>query len=559
MLAKPALYHDHGCAPSTPAPNPRQSWCIALVLVAVALLIRLVLLPFATLDANDSTSRIWLGWRWADDPFFITNGLWGPLHFYLIGAVLRFWHDPVWAPLALHVVLGALVPVVVYRLTIELFGNLRSAIAAGLIFAFYPAAIAVSLGARVETPFLLLFGIGLIALVRAWRPDGQVRHAVCAGLAITLASALRYEAWMLMPFLTLLLVRHPKRAIAFLATAMIHPVVWMIGNYLEFGNPLFSLTATASYAEDAAGRAPETQILHGLARVAKLIALTGVEMTVPVALLVAAGVIECIRRRRAETALLLLPLAMFAAFAYFTFHDSMATKMSYSTIFGLLLIPYVAPALIRMGVENWSRRRCLAAAGANLIAMGILMSGLLVELLPGGKSIVVNPVPSLADESSVRRIQALLDEAGLTPGEDALMLDNLSPRATSYIAWQSRLHPESICRDPSVANWHLKPQEVRSFLLNNRSGVLITHPTGRLSAHLEVESAHAGLLDGVRLRLSPIGSVDWESDQARRDYGNVSVTRYEVVGAPEGDPVVRPECSRSCPLTLCRHPALLYQ
>ena len=121
--------------------------------------------------------------------------------------------------LALHVALGALVPVVVYKLTLELFGSWRSAIAAGLIFAFYPAAIAVSLGARVETPFLLAFGIGLIALVRAWRPDGRVRHAVCAGLAITLASALRYEAWMLIPFLTLLLVRHPKRGDADLRAA----------------------------------------------------------------------------------------------------------------------------------------------------------------------------------------------------------------------------------------------------------------------------------------------------------------------------------------------------
>jgi hypothetical protein len=340
---------------------------------------------------------------------------------------------------------------------------------------------------------------------------------------------------------------------------MIHPVIWMIGNYLEFGNPLFSLTATASYGEDAAGRAPETELLPGLTRVARLIVLTGVEMTVPVALLVAAGVIECLRRKRAESAWLLLPLAMFAFYAYFTFRGSMATKMSYSTIFGLLLIPYVAPVLLSLGVERWSRGRCLAAAGVMFAAMYIMMSGFLVERLPGGQAIVADPVPALADEASVRRVQALLDDAVLMPGKDALMLDNLSPKATSYIAWQSRLHPEAICRDPSVANWHLKPQEIRSFLLNNRSGVLITHPAGRLSAHLEVESPHSGQMDGIRLRLKPVGSVQWQSDLPGDEDGTVSVTRYEVAGVPAGLTADRPECTRTCPLMLCRHQAPLYR
>ncbi len=531
---------------------------MALFLLAVALLVRLLLLPHATLDDNDAATRIWLGWRWADDPFFITNGLWGPLHFYLIGMVLRFWPDPVWAPLVLHVALGALVPIVVYRLTLELFGSHRSAIAAGLIFAFYPVAIDVSLGARVETPFVLSFGIGLFALVRAWRPDGQVRHAVVAGLAITLASALRYEAWILMPFLTLMLIRHPRRAAAFLATAMIHPVIWMIGNYLEFGNPLFSITTTSSWVEDATAQAPETELMPGLVRVAKLVGRTGVEMTLPVALLVSAGVFESVRRRRAESAWLALPIALFAVFAFFTFRSSMPTKQSYSATFGILLIPFVALALERLGVERWSRGRCIAGAGALLVAMCVFMSGPLIGRLPGGKSITASAVPTMADEVSVRRLQALLQEAKLVPGTDALISDNFGSRSTVYVAWQTRLHPESICRDPTVANWHVPSEEIRSFLSKNRSGVLITRPSGRISAHLTLESRHSGVMDGIPLRLSPVGSVQWETDHSSRQYGTVSVTRYEVEGMPEAAPA-GPECSRNCPLMLCRHLAPLYQ
>ncbi len=535
-------------------------WRIDLALVAVALLVRFVLLPYASLDANDSATRIWLGWRWADDPHWITNGLWGPLHFYLIGTVLRFWPDPVWAPMVMHACIGALVPVVVYRLTYELFGSHRSATAAGLVFAFYPAAIAVSLGARVETPFLLLFGIGLIALVRAWRADGEMRHAVFAGLAITLASMLRYEAWILMPFLALLLISHPGRAAAFLATAMIHPVIWMIGSYLEFGNLLFSITTTSSYVEDATAHAPETQLVAGLGRVARLIAATGVEMTVPVALMVAVGVIESLRSKRAESAWLIPPMALFAVFAYFAFRSSLPTKNSYSTTFGLLLIPFAALALQRLGIERWSRRGCMAGAGALLAAMCLFMSGSLIERLPGGKSLSAEAVPTVADEASVRQLQALLQEAALTPGRDALIADNFGPRSTVYVAWQTGLHPEAICRDATVANWHVTTEEIRSFLQKNRAGMMITRPSGRISSHLALDSPYSGVMDGIALRLTPVGSVPWESDQPERDYGAVSVTRYEVVDTPGAAPfAMAPDCSRNCPLMLCRHPASMYR
>ena len=216
----------------------RVHWRVALLLIVLALAIRLALLPLATLDTGDTAARIWLGWRWADDPFLMTSGLWGPLHFYLIGTMLRFWPDPVWAPLAMHVAIGSLVPVIVCQWTLDLFGSRRSAIAAGLIFAFYPAAIAVSLGARAETPFMFFMGLGLIGLVRAWRPDGRYSQALLAGLAVTLASMLRYEAWLLLPFLLIPFAKRPKLAAAFLATAMIHPVIWMIGNAIELGNPL---------------------------------------------------------------------------------------------------------------------------------------------------------------------------------------------------------------------------------------------------------------------------------------------------------------------------------
>ncbi len=550
-----ALYHGYSKAMSEAGPTPRFHWREGLLLFALALAVRLALLPFATLDTGDTAARIWLGWRWADDPFLMTSGLWGPLHFYLIGTVLRFWSDPVWAPIALHVAIGSIIPVIACRMTLDLFGNRRSAIAAGLIFAMYPAAIAVSLGARAETPFMLFFGLGLLGLVQAWRPDGRISHALLAGLAITLASMLRYEAWLLLPFLTLLLVKKPKLAAAFLITAMIHPVIWMIGSALAYGNPLHSLLATATWTQDILARELDTRLVPGLGRIARLAGRTAVELTIPIAVLMAVGAYRCLRQKRIESVWLIPPLALFLIFAVSAFRDTMTIKSGYTTTIGLLLIPFIACAFEWLNLERWSRARCAAAATALLAAMGVFMLEPAMNRLPGGSRLSSNPVPTIPDEDNVRQLRALIDRAELKRGSDGYIADFFGLLTTPYVAWQTRLHPGNICRTPGAANRSLSSEQLEVFLLANRSGVLVTRPDSRLTAHLELESDRAGTLAGIPLRLEPIGTMDWKSRDPARNFGTMTVSRYRVIGmdhVPAREPI---PCTNSCPISLCRDPA----
>lgn len=530
----------------------RDHWRVGIALFVFALLVRLAFLPFTTLDTGDTAARIWISWLWRDDPYLVTHGLWGPLHFYLIGSVLRFWSDPVWAPIALHMVIGSLIPILAYRLTFDLFGSRRSAIAAGLIFAFYPAAIAVSLGARAETPFMLFLGLGLIGIARAWRPDGRLVHALFAGLAVTLASMLRYEAWLLLPFLTLLLVRRPRLAAAFLATAMIHPIFWMIGNAVEYGNPLHSLLATSSWLEDVTWREPDTRLGPGLYRVLRLFGRTAAEITLPAAFLIAAGAIRYARQKRIELAWLIPPAALFLIFAISAFQDKMIIKSGYTTTFGLLLIPFVAGAGEWLRLEQWSPARCLTSAAVLLGAMAIFMLEPIMTRLPGGSWFNADPIPSIPDKGSVRKLQELIDRAGLRRDEDALVTDFFGLLATPFVAWQTRLHPREICRTPGAASLNVSAKDLERFLVSNRQGVLITRRDGRLAAHLRLESARAGTLAGVPLQLEPIGSLEWESKEPQRTVIALTVSRYQVVGmdeVPAGSP---PQCTHSCPMSQCR-------
>ena len=301
---------------------------------------------------------------------------------------------------------------------------------------------------------------------------------------------------------------------------------------------------------------PDDRLLPGLGRVARLIGRTAVEMTLPVALLVAAGAIRALRQKRIEALWLIPPLGLFLIFAVSAFRDQMTIKPGYTTTFGLLLIPFVACALDWLGVERWSRARCLAAAALLFAAVGICMYEPAMRLLPGGSHLSANPVPEIPDVGSVRKLQDLIERADLRRENDALVSDDFGLLTTPYVSWQTRLHPGRICRTPGAANVHLSPEQLRVFLLRNRSGVLIARPDSRLAGHLALQSAQAGTLAGIPLRLEPVGSMHWDSKDPKRQFGTLTVSRFQVVGmdnVPIPEPLL---CTNACPIALCRHPSV---
>ncbi len=521
------------------------------MLFGVALLARLALLPLTNIDIGDATARTWLGWLWADHPFLITHGLWGPLHFYLIGAVMWLWPDPVWAPTALHIAMGSLIPLIMYRLTLELFASSRAALAAGLIFAVYPAAIVVSVGALAETPFMLLLGLGLIYLVRAWRPEGRIADAVLAGLAITFASMIRYEAWMLMPFLAVPLLRRPKRAAIFIAVALLHPIFWMTGNALAYGDPFYAFSTTSSWRSDVMGYQPVVELLPGVGRIIEFIGKTVVGLTLPASILISTGVVRSLLKHRVEAIWLIPPFGLFVLFAYFAYQGDIPMKFGYTTTFGLLLIPFVACSLDWFGIENWSLARCRAGAVVLVASIAVFTVQPLWESWSITRHLAFEATPRGLDDGSARELQRMIERAGLQRTGDALVLEFVGFTVTPKIALETKLHPQSICKTPGQTNVPLTSEELQAFLLANRSGVLVTHSSGKLTAHLKLESQRAGTLAGVPLKLAPVGSIQWNSDSPERQYGAVTVARYVVTDSSRIASSAPLSCTMACPISFC--------
>ena len=138
---------------------------------------------------------MWIAWGWLSEPEFITHGFWGPLHVYLIALSMAFVPDPVVPPIVLHVLFSVGTPILLYFFTKNEFGIHRASLFVSLAYVFYPLAVQNSLMALSEGPFIFFLVLCLLLLSIARQDRGSWKHALGAGIALTLAGMLRYEGW----------------------------------------------------------------------------------------------------------------------------------------------------------------------------------------------------------------------------------------------------------------------------------------------------------------------------------------------------------------------------
>ena len=510
------------------------TWRDVAVVFVVALLVRAVALPLATISSGDDVMRVWLSWLWSEHPFLITEGVWAPLHFYLTGAVLAVWPEPMVAPAVLHVVIGSIAPVGVYLLARELFGSNRAALLAGLAFAVYPIAISNSLAPKSETPFVMFMAFGLYFLARARRTDARLRSAVAAGICIGLGTMLRYEAWMLLPFMALLLVHRPQRALVFVAVAMIHPVFWMAGNWMAHGDPLYSFTWTSWWEREAMGKAAVVSVGWRIDQAIGFWRLILRQMTPVVVILSAAGIYLCLRHRRPQAVWLLVPLGLAALMQFAILRGSLTVKPSYMVNFGLLLMPFTAAAWQTLGVDRWSRRTFLAAGFVLVAAIGVCTVKPLLQAIPGGGRLLVSVAPRFGNEEAAQRVLTIM-ASDQSRGTEALVSDFLGWTSGAYVAFNTKLHPSNICIAQGAPGLPEGVSATREFLVGHPTGTLIRLDGGRLSRHFAPVGHDRVQFAGLTLDLIRLGETPWTGPAPGAgaaqagELPRVHVDRYVVV------------------------------
>ncbi len=518
-------------------------------LFVLSLCARFLALRFSTIESGDSAARVWLGWRWLDHPFFMTDGVWGPLHFYLIGGALFLWPDPVWGPTLLHVVMGASVPVAVYGLSREIFDDRRSALLAGTAAAVYPTAVAISVVAASETPFVLFLSVGMLFIARTRASSSAVRDPLVAGLAIGLASMLRYEAWMLLPFLTLLLIRRPAQAALFLGVALVHPVVWMAGNYLAHGDPLFSFAWAARYERDLMGHA-EAVTLTGVARtIGRLVWTIQRGLSLPLSALALVGIAGSLRRREGVAVWLLLPAGLFVLYVVAAARGSLLLKWEYTVTYGILLMPLVAESSRVLGMNRWSRPRFVGTMTLLVLAVGLSAYEPAWQVLPGRRFFFADATPGFFKEAEAKRVLELVN-AGRATGHDAAVIDFFGWSPSAYVALHTGLHPSRLCKTSGAPNINLDPADFARFVAANPKGVMITRDHGRLDSMLQRKTDEVAQLDDLLLRISPVGVVPWTTAPGG-ERESLHVDRYELISGSTGTSRRGGRCISSCVPDFC--------
>jgi 4-amino-4-deoxy-L-arabinose transferase-like glycosyltransferase len=337
-------------------------------LLLAMLLPRLLVWPFNENVAGDAVVRVWLAEAWLQSPHVIGSfeqgaRQFGPLHLYLLALLEWLWPVPEHAGRLLSLVVGVATAWPLWALSRRLFDE-TSAIVAVLCLSFWGFHVQLSTTGASEALSLLLVTSTVAGLAR-WQALGERASLLGAGLALTLACATRYDAWLLVPLLGLWVWRvgGARAGLAFGAAALAFVVPWCFGNWVDLGDALFPFRFI-----DAFHRAwyPSEEAIWGAGRYQLMAAVfwPGVALVTLTPLLAVPGLLGLVASwRTSPGARWLVGLIVLPALAYTvraTVLRSFVPLARFTSKEVLLLLPFVWCGAQRVaGV----RARGLVAAG----------------------------------------------------------------------------------------------------------------------------------------------------------------------------------------------------
>jgi Dolichyl-phosphate-mannose-protein mannosyltransferase len=222
----------------------------ALWLFLVALAVRLAFLLFSPNNGNDAWLRYLNALFWAHHPTQLPPDadIWLPLHFWLLGAMLRLHSSQELARL-FTAFLGAVTVMPFWGVVRRAFCP-RVALASTIALALFGFHIAYSITTSSEAPTIFFLAIALYGWVRLCS-EGTILWGIAGGLALSAASLCRFEPWVAVPVLSVLLLDFSGgwsslladrtgwiHLLCFAAPASAGSMTWTIFSWLKWNDPL---------------------------------------------------------------------------------------------------------------------------------------------------------------------------------------------------------------------------------------------------------------------------------------------------------------------------------
>ena len=310
-------------------------------------------------------------------------------------------------------------------------------------------------GSEALSTFLVLAAVS--AFARAWEEGHLAPLALCA-LWMNLACATRYDVWLLLPVLALLLAFQGKDRVASMTRAIFFgllvtpfPLAWMQGNELDHGNPLFPIKVIEEFhrawvgSEAARLGGPVGYRLHNLVFWPGVAFFT---LSPIVAWLGLKGMVQTWRESVHDRWLIWVVLV---PTAYFTFRGAVLMNFAPLARFTVgqvaLLLPFVGVGAAAMleGKSVPYRRALVAVTAVVALAVPIGLTALtfrvdhrIANALRPVSPVTTNPRP----------VAAVADylEAQVAPGQGTVVFDKADQYMDLQVAFYSGLPESRIAR-----------------------------------------------------------------------------------------------------------------
>ncbi len=453
-------------AVSRPGAEPSTQRLIA-VLMGVAALPRLILLPLNENLYGDAVIRTELASRWAAHPHWISSFAdgayqFGPLHLYAIGILLQVLPSREHVGRLLSLIFGVLSIIPLFGLTRRLMGR-RAAVWACLAFSAWGMHLQFSTTAGSESLALFLV-LTALSFFAAAMDEGRFGPLVYSALTLNLACATRYDAWMLIPLLSIALLFGDKdrvaaitRAVFFALFCLPFPLVWMYGNELAPWTPGFE-TGSAfapvrhieefhrAWVSDGLGR--WGQVGYRLQNLFFWPGAAIVTLTPLVALLGMFGMVRAFRARPEQRWLLWVA---WIPSLYFTFRSTVTLTFQPLARFTatelVLVLPYVYFGFNELLKNARAWTRWAVAALAIVLAVGEPIAlGAFTFRSEGKLQDALRPISptSTNPEATMRVARFIKDE--VAPRNGAIILDSDPGYSDLQIAFFGGLPEERMAR-----------------------------------------------------------------------------------------------------------------
>ena len=208
----------------------------------LAFLARVLIIPQVQVVDADATSRIFIAEGLLDHFRLLYEGVWLPLHYYLIAISIFITGEHFYGPMLLHSLLAVLTAIPIYFFTKREL-NPKGALFASAIYLFIPVVFRNSFHALAGIPCAFFVAHGINLLSKGLKAN-DLKLTALAGLMMTLAGGFRYESWVLIAIFTgiLLFKKSWQHLFTFWVISVFFPAFWMIGNYIAHQDFFYGLS-----------------------------------------------------------------------------------------------------------------------------------------------------------------------------------------------------------------------------------------------------------------------------------------------------------------------------